>query len=125
MILASAALLIAGISANDAMAQRGQGQRKEMTPQEQAEKTVERLDKQLDLTDAQEAKLEAIFLKKANEAAENKTEKKEDMKEDRSKMNEEVAAVLTAEQKVKYEEIQKKMAEQEGKRPNRGGGGGR
>lgn len=104
-----------------AMAQQGTQQdkpRKQLTPAERQEKMVEAYKKNLDLSDAQTRKLQAINQKHVQEMQAIRNDqhltrdaKKEKMKALHASREAEVTAILNAEQKQKYATWQAKKEE--------------
>ncbi|MGN0281907.1 MAG: Spy/CpxP family protein refolding chaperone [Prevotella sp.] len=90
---------IALFSFGSMSAQRGGKQR--MTPEEQ----VERMSKELNLTSDQKKKITALYtdFQKKREAAGQ--DSREQMRTEREKLNKEVNALLTDEQKKKFESM--------------------
>lgn len=99
-----------------AMAQEQQGKpRKQLTPAERQEKMVETYKKNLDLTDKQTQKLQAINQQHVKQMQELRNDqhltrdaKKEKMKALHASREAEITAILNAEQKQKYEAWQEK-----------------
>lgn len=113
------------------------GPREKMTPEQQAARTVERLHKELTLTDKQQTELKTWFtesFKKRNEAFEKNKGDREamrtQMKKDREATDAQLKKVLTAEQyktyKANEEKRQKEMQQKGQGRPGNSGhrGGG-
>lgn len=124
--------LIIGLSATCVFAQedptvnRGEHlkkERKDLTPEEIADKRTAKMTELLGLTADQQEKIRAINLEHAREMQKLHEEMKAlktKMKEEREKAKSEVDTVLTDEQKVKLEEEhQKRKAEHEQKRKER------
>ncbi len=89
-----------------------QEKRKELTPEQRTEHRLERMKKDLSLTDEQSAKAKEVIL--AQEKARN-TENKQ-MRESHKKLNDDLDKILTPEQREKREAMMKerrdKMKEQ-------------
>jgi Spy/CpxP family protein refolding chaperone len=87
--------------------------RKQMSPEQRADRMTDRMTKALGLSDQQQQEVAAINLKYANQQAE--MEKGKDMRakmmEMRNNQKEELAAVLTQEQLNKIEELEAKRAQ--------------
>lgn len=112
------------------------GPREKMTPEQQATRTVERLNTELKLTDKQQTELKAWFtdsFKKRSETFEKNKENREamraQMQKDRTATDAQLKKVLTAEQYKTYkanEEKRLKERQQKGQghqgQGNRGGG---
>ena len=120
-------LLAASLSAPAVFAQNANAKREHKSPEEKAKMKTERLDKQLDLTDEQEAKVEQIYLNSARKMAELKEQKGDDKKamgQDfkviKQATNEQLKAVLTPEQMAKKEKME---AERREKHKNKKGKG--
>jgi Spy/CpxP family protein refolding chaperone len=97
---------------------QGQGDR-EINPEKIAEKMTQRMDEKLDLTEAQEKQINALFLEQANNRKETQKERGEKMKAAREAHKQKLAAILTPEQKEKWEAERKKGRPQ--MRKKRGG----
>lgn len=74
-------------------------------------KKVEKMKKQLNLTDDQAAKIQAIFEKKKAEKEAAREAAKKAWEESRQQTHNEISAILTEEQRVKFEENAAKMKE--------------
>lgn len=99
-----------------------------MSPEQQATQTVERLNKELKLTDKQKNELQEWFtdsFKKRNEEFQKKQEDREAMKEAMQKDRQETEArlkeILTGDQYKKYQENEKKRREELKERVSRHG----
>ncbi|MGN0213827.1 MAG: hypothetical protein ACI4AH_03340 [Muribaculaceae bacterium] len=90
------------IGAGTMFAQRGEG-RQRMT----VEQTVEGMTKELGLTAEQQKKITAIYTEHDNNRKKNSNMTREQMQAEREKLDKEVSAVLTDEQKKKYETMKK------------------
>lgn len=101
------------------------GPREKLTPEQQATRMVERLNKELKLTDKQQTDLKTYFtdsFKKRNEALEKNKDNREgmrdQMKKDREATDAQLKKVLTAEQyktyKANEEKRQKERQQQRG-----------
>lgn len=113
-VLLIAALLIGTVG----MAQ--EKEKAKLTPEQKIEKKMAKLDEQLDLSDAQVAKLKAIHLDHAKAMEAKKAEMKKlkaEMKEMREAAKKEFDAELTDEQRAKMKELQeaRKAKKQENK----------
>lgn len=99
--------------------------REKLTPEQQATRTVERLNKELTLTDKQQADLKKFYTESFTQRAktmeknrDNREAMRETMKKDREATEAQLKKVLTEEQFKKYQENEKKRMQQ---RQNRGG----
>lgn len=139
--------MIFALTVVGANAQRGGGgpqggaQKEQKTPEKMAEIKTDKMDQELELTDAQEKKIYEINLKAAKEMATQRESRKEDgkpqerpskeqmeaqmkkMREAKDAYNKEVMLLLNDDQKIKYAMM---VAREEMKRemPRRGGKGG-
>lgn len=114
-----------------AMAQKG-GQRGSSTPEERAERITNKMVEELALSEEQKKKIYQINLDHAKKRQAEMDARREEMKAKRAEMeadmkaqNQEIEALLTEEQKVKWAEVKaegKKKMEEEG-RGRRGGPG--
>ena len=101
-----------------------EGEREKLTPEQRAEKMTERMDKELDLTDGQKAKIKEINLQAAKSQKELRDEIKKMREEIKAKhkalmdkTSEEIEAVLNEDQLVKWGEMKgKHKAKMEAKR---------
>lgn len=127
-----------------AQAQRGTGQRPsqagggrpQMDPAERVERQTQQLKESLSLTDEQTAKVKAIYTKygekqreafqKAREAGEevDREKMREQMQATRTQQDNEIKALLTAEQKTKFEAVIKERQERMRNWQQGGGPGG-
>lgn len=111
------------------------GPREKMTPEQQAERRVEYLNKELKLTEAQQKELKTWFTESAKKREEafqknrdNREEMRAQMQKDREATDAQLKKVLTAEQYKTYKENEeKRQKERQQKGPghsngNRGGG---
>lgn len=110
IILGALVALMACAQPMDAQERRGGPRR--MDP----EQISERLDKELDLTDEQEAKITAIYKEFFGQQPQERPSR-EEMRTKMKEMNEKIKAVLNDDQKKKFDEMQQKMR-------RRGPGGG-
>ena len=95
-----------------------QGDR-EINPEKMAERMT-----QLDLTEEQEKQINALFLEHANSRKESQKENREEMKAAREAHQQKLEAILTPEQKEKWEAEQKEgRSQMRKKRGGRQGGG--
>lgn len=114
-----------GIALSMSAQNREKGERKEFSAEEMATKQTEMLKKELNLDSLQEKKVKAIYLKQAQEresqrksqqsSAQNSSDqqKGKGQKREMKQNDEEIKAILTTEQKEKYESLKKN-------RPQRG-----
>lgn len=110
LILGAFVALMACAQPMDAQERRGGPGR--MNP----EQMTERLDKELDLTDEQEAKITAIYKEYFGQQPQERGSR-EEMRKKMGEMNEKIKAVLNDDQKKKYDEMHQRMR-------RRGPGGG-
>lgn len=111
---------------------QGQGQRERMTPEQQATRTVERMNKELTLTEKQQADLKKWYTDSYTQRAktmeknkDNREAMRESMKKDRENTEAQLKKVLTADQFKKYQENEKKrMENRQGRGGQRGQGMG-
>lgn len=110
-----------------AIAQQGDGRRRNMDPKEMAERQTNQMKESLELTDKQLPKVEALNLKYAEKMGEARDEVGEDREAMRSAMTEiikekdvELKKILTEEQWTKFEKERKERMQN-----RRGGGVGR
>jgi periplasmic protein CpxP/Spy len=114
-----------------AFAQRGQGsrQKESMTPEQRAEKMTMKMSDELGLSEDQKQKIYEINLENAEKRQaqreameEERNAKRAEMQAQMKKQNEEIEAVLTPEQKDKWQEVKKenRKAIHEGTRGGRG-----
>jgi len=89
--------------------QRGGGQRPQMDPK----KMVENLDKQLNLTDAQEKSITTLYTEFFKESKNDRETSREDRKIKMDQLNVKIKALLTEEQQVKFEKILKERESQQ------------
>lgn len=133
VFLATTLLLFVAFSVHAQPNRQGQ-QRERPTPEQQAIRTVERLNQELKLTEQQQTELKTWFtesFKKRNENFEknkdNRENMREQMKKDREATEAELKKVLTEEQYKTYkanEEKRQKERQQRGQRgPGNHGGG--
>lgn len=124
LFFATAFLLFVAFSAN--AQQRGsKPHREQMTPEQQAARLVERMNKELTLTEQQQSELKTWFttsLKQRNENfkknKDNRENMREEMKKEREATNAELKKVLTAEQYKTYKANEEKRQQE---RKERGG----
>ena len=95
-----------------------QGDR-EVNPEKMAERMTQRMDEKLDLSEAQEKQINALFLEQANSRKESKEADRAAMKAARDAHQQKLEAILTPEQKEKWEGEQKEGRSQ--MRKKRGG----
>ncbi len=121
-------LLISAISFNFTIAQKKNKEKFSKTPEEIAEKILERMKTNLELSDAQYNSIYPIVLTHAQDMKkmheENNSYQKEDFrkqrKEKREKLQNEISVYLTDEQKQKMEEHKKQKMDKPDKRKNKG-----
>lgn len=77
-------------------------------PEEMAKMSVQRMDEQLDLNEEQEGKIKTIYLDMFKGGFENMGGP-EDMMKKFEEMNKKIKAVLTDEQKAKFDKMQEEM----------------
>jgi|TARA_R110002050_G_scaffold17653_7_gene52105 Spy/CpxP family protein refolding chaperone len=100
-----------------------QGDR-EINPEKMAERMTQRMDEKLDLTEEQEKQINALFLEQANSRKESQKANREEMKAAREAHQKKLEAILTPEQKEKWEAEQKEgRSQMRKKRGGRQGGG--
>lgn len=124
LFFATAFLLFVAFSAN--AQQRGpKPHREQMTPEQQATRLVERMNKELTLTEQQQSELKTWFtvsLKQRNENfkknKDNRENMREEMKKEREATDAELKKVLTAEQYKTYKANEEKRRQE---RKERGG----
>jgi len=114
-----------------AIAQQGQGQRQNQTPEERAKVETERLEKLLTLTAAQKTKIQAIELEISKERStlmQNSQGNREAMRESLQKLSTKrdtkFKEVLTADQFKKYQADNEQRQRERGQRGQGGGQGG-
>ena len=124
LVKKSLVLLLASLFVFSVSAQRPDRNSK-MTPEDRAAKQTEMMNKQLDLTADQQAKIQAINLKysqqmaaQRSQATEDRQQNMENMKTQMEARNAEIKQVLTPEQFEKWQTIRNEM------RQNRGQGTG-
>lgn len=114
-----------------AFAQRGQGsqQKEPMTPEQRAERITTKMTEELGLSEDQKKKIYQVNLdnakkREAQRAAmeEERKAKREEMQAQTKAQNEQIVAILTPEQKTKWEEV-KKENRKEIRERTRGGRG--
>ena len=122
-----AMLFAAALSATALQAQDKIRNHDNKSPEEKAKMKTERLDKKLDLTDNQEAKVEQIFLTSAQKMAQLKAQKGNDkkamgqeFKAIRENTNQQLKAVLTADQWAKKEKLEAERKEKHKERKSKG-----
>jgi periplasmic protein CpxP/Spy len=102
-----------GISAN-----AQQNSKREMpSPQQRAERMTERMAEKLELTEDQKTQVYAINLKNAEKRQEEMAQRKAEQEVRRQEINkqqDEIKAVLTPDQKAKWEEAKKEGTQQRG-----------
>jgi Spy/CpxP family protein refolding chaperone len=123
-----------------AFAQRGQGgpkggqQKESLTPEQRAERITTKMTEELGLTEDQKKKVYQINLENAQKREVQRAAMEEERKAKRTEMqaqakaqNEQIEAILTPEQKTKWEEVKKENRKEirEGTRGGRGHRGGR
>lgn len=118
------------VSAVTSQAQERQ-QREKMTPEQQATRTVEQLNKELTLTEKQQTDLKKWYTDSYTQRAknmeknrDNREAMRETMKKDQEATQAQLKKVLTEEQFKKYQENEKKRMEQRQNRGQRGPGMG-
>lgn len=121
-----------------AFAQRGQGsqQKEPMTPEQRAEKMTMKMTEELGLSEDQKQKIYQINLENAEKRQvqreameEERKAKREEMQAQTKAQNEQIVAILTPEQKTKWEEVKKENRKEirggtRGGRGHHGGKGG-
>lgn len=115
------------LSCNSNSQRRGPGER--MTPEERAERTVERMSSELQLTDQQQKELKVWFIASSKEREEsfaknkkNREVMREEMKKQREKQDLQLKKILTEEQYRLYQENEaKRMQEHRGREKGRPG----
>lgn len=115
-----------------AQQQQQRGQREKMTPEQQATRTVERLNKDLTLNDKQKADLKKWYTDSYTQRAksmeknkDNREAMRESMKKERTATEAQMKKVLTADQFKKYQENEKKRQQNmQNRGGQRGQGGG-
>ena len=113
-LLALVFIIAAGTMSAQTTDRFDRGERERLSPEQRAEKQTERMTKQLDLTEAQQAEVKRI-----NEAFAKKQEThREDMRLTREAHKTALEQVLTAEQRKKAEAL---IAQRKAKREERGG----
>lgn len=124
------ALLLAGSMAVPAAQAQGGGGMMNMTPDQRADQRIEILTERIQLTAQQSEQLRPILVKQFTEQVAlfqkfqgggDRQAMMGEMQALRAKYDEQTQAVLTAEQKTKYQEL---LAEEAERRRNRGAGGG-
>lgn len=122
--------LTLGVSAQEQGPGNQRGPREKATPEQQATRTVERLNKELQLTEKQQKDLKTYFteaFKKRNAAMEkNKNDRqafRQQMQKDREANDAELKKVLTAEQYKTYKENETKRIQERQQHQGRQGGG--
>jgi Spy/CpxP family protein refolding chaperone len=123
-----------------AFAQRGQGgprggqQKESMTPEQRAERMTNKMTEELGLSEDQKQKIYQINLENAEKRqvqreamVEERKAKREEMQAQTKAQNEQIEAILTPEQKTKWEEVKKENRKEirEGSRGGRGHRGGK
>lgn len=119
-----------------AFAQRGQGsqQKEPMTPEQRAEKMTMKMTEELGLSEDQKQKIYKINLENSQKREAQRAAMEQERKANRSEMqaqakaqNEQIEAILTPEQKTKWEEVKKENRKEirEGSRGGRGHRGGK
>lgn len=110
LVLAAAVLMGTGSVA----AQRGEGNRQRMTVEQQ----VSEMTKQLSLTAEQQKQITALYTDFEKKRKSTSETSREQMREERAKLDKQVSGLLTTEQQKKYEEMK------QARRGNRGQGQG-
>lgn len=112
-------LLLALLAGTTAFAQQGRGQ--QLSPQERTQRQLERYQKQLDLTADQTSKIKEIVTasmeemqKLRGQAGSDRQAMFQSMQALNQKRNEQIKAVLTEEQKAKFEKMQAEMQDRRG-----------
>lgn len=105
-------LMIALVVGATTFAQERKMERKGMS----SENRIEKLTKDLDLTDEQQAKAEAIFAKKAEAKKAERAEAMGVRKAENQAFEEEFRAILTPEQAKKYEAKKAEMKKEKGEK---------
>ena len=105
IVIAASAFLFSLLTLN--VSAQDQGKRKQTTPEQRTDHRLERMRKDLSLTDEQSAKAKEVIL--AQEKARD-TENKQ-MQQSRKKLNDDLDKILTPEQREKREVIMKERRE--------------
>ena len=98
--------LMACVQPMDAQERRGGPGR--MNPEQMVESRVKMLDKELDLTDEQEANIKAIYQKFYGQQPKNRGSRDE-MRKKMDELNEKIKGQLTDQQKEKFDKMNKEM----------------
>ena len=96
---------------------------REVNPEKIAERMTQRMDEQLDLTEAQEKEINALFVEQANKRKAIEQAVREEMKAEREAHQQKLEAILTPEQKEKWESVRNEGRQK--MRERRGGNQGR
>ncbi len=120
-------VIMLAICASYSFAQRGQGQREKLEPEEMAKRQTTQMKESLDLTEEQLTKVEALNLKYAEKMETLRDEAKADreatrnaMKPIREEKDAELKALLTTEQYEKLVTLRKDSQPKRGKGRGRG-----
>jgi hypothetical protein len=122
-------LFAATLSATALQAQNTEGKHSKRAPEDKAKMRAQHLDKKLDLTDEQTTKAEQIYLQTAQKMAQIKSQKGDDkqamgqeMKAIRANTNQQLKAILTAEQWTAKEKMdaERKAKHKDGKGKSHG-----
>ena len=99
------------------------GPRERMTPEQMAQRTVERMKSELQLTDKQEEELKTFLVtfnqerqKELEKAGDDREARREAMTKSRTNMDEKIKSILTDEQYKKYKENEEKRRQEGGQR---------
>ena len=114
VVVAFVSGVLVGIAASHFMMRRGHRQH---IPKRAAHFMAERLDRRLDLTDEQEKKIEAIIARRHERMEQIWGSVHPRVRAEIDATNNEIAAVLTPEQRVRFEKI--KMRVNSGRQPGR------
>lgn len=112
-LVLGALVAMAFIQPMNAQERQGNGHR-QMDPQKMLEFRMQRLDKELDLSEKQENKIKAIYDEHFKQVPKERGSRKEMMKRNQE-LNQKIKEELTDEQKKKFDEMNKKMHRRGGK----------
>ncbi|MDO6437997.1 hypothetical protein Q4534_11285 [Cyclobacterium sp. 1_MG-2023] len=100
-----------------------QGDR-EINPEKMAERMTQRMDEKLDLTEEQEEQINALFLEQAISRKESREAEREEIKAAREAHQQKLEAILTPEQKEKWDAEKKEAGKKmrENRKKGRGNG---
>lgn len=88
-----------------------QCERRGPNPEKRVEHQVQRLDKELDLTDAQEQQVKQMYTEFDKAQKERMEQMRKQEQAERDALNTQIESVLTADQKAKYAEMKEKERE--------------